>query len=282
MALLPLLFLPTATPNPNRKACTRRSALNPHTSIPPLFQVEGIKPFCAIYSTFMQRAYDQLIHDVAIQKLPVRFILDRAGLVGNDGPTHHGSFDLAYIGCVPNMVICSPSDEVELKNMVQTVYEIDDKPSALRYPRGSALGLDTLNDLFGYGLAAYPERGTALPIGKGRIMRQASSKSKRKVAILSFGTRLAEAVQAARAIEADDAEIGVTVADARWMKPLDTEMVARLAEEHEVSDLLQPRGPFPAFPTSAFQFLSRTPEHRAPAAHPPSPNLAPIICFKQP
>merc|ERR1719198_902962 len=97
--------------------------------------VEGIKPFCAIYSTFLQRAYDQLIHDVAIQKLPVRFILDRAGLVGNDGPTHHGSFDLAYLACIPGLVICAPSDEIELKHMVQTIYEIDDKPTALRYPR---------------------------------------------------------------------------------------------------------------------------------------------------
>lgn len=196
--------------------------------------VEGIKPFCAIYSTFMQRAYDQLIHDVALQKLPVRFILDRAGLVGNDGPTHHGSFDLAYIGCIPGMVICSPSDEVELKNMVQTVYELDDKPSALRYPRGSALGLDVLNDLFGYGLDAYPEKGVALPLGKGRIMRKAREDAKRKVAILSFGTRLAESVQAARHIETIDEEVGVTVADARWMKPLDTELVVQLATEHEV------------------------------------------------
>merc|ERR1711908_132125 len=102
--------------------------------------VEGLKPFCSIYSTFMQRAYDQIIHDVAIQKLPVRFVLDRAGLVGNDGPTYHGTFDLAYLGCIPNMLICAPSDEIELKHMVQTIYEIDDKPTALRYPRGSALG----------------------------------------------------------------------------------------------------------------------------------------------
>merc|ERR1719446_1766203 len=108
----------------------------------------GLKPFCAIYSTFLQRGYDQLVHDVALQKLPVRFILDRAGLVGNDGPTHHGAYDLAYLGCIPNMLICAPSDEVELKHMVQTIYEIDDKPTALRYPRGSALGIEKLNALF--------------------------------------------------------------------------------------------------------------------------------------
>merc|ERR1719311_1990046 len=144
--------------------------------------VEGLKPFCAIYSTFMQRAYDQVVHDVAIQKLPVRMILDRAGLVGNDGPTHHGSFDLAYLGCIPGLVICAPSDEVELRNMVQTVYELDSLPSCLRYPRGSALGLEKLNDLFGYGLDELPAAGEALPIGKGRVIREASEGSTTKCA----------------------------------------------------------------------------------------------------
>jgi len=198
--------------------------------------VEGLKPFCAIYSTFMQRAYDQVVHDVAIQKLPVRMILDRAGLVGNDGPTHHGSFDLAYLGCIPGLAILAPSDEVELKNMVQTVYEIDNMPTCLRYPRGSALGLEKLNDLFGYGLSEYPEKGEALPMGKGRIVRQAREGAavSQRVAILSIGTRLAHAVEAARRLEAADEAVGVTVADARWMKPLDTELVSQLAAEHDV------------------------------------------------
>uniref|UniRef100_A0A7S0HD10 1-deoxy-D-xylulose-5-phosphate synthase n=1 Tax=Phaeocystis antarctica TaxID=33657 RepID=A0A7S0HD10_9EUKA len=198
--------------------------------------VEGLKPFCAIYSTFLQRAYDQVIHDVAIQKIAVRFILDRAGLVGNDGPTHHGSFDLAYLGCIPGLAILAPSDEVELKNMVQTVYEMDDRPSCLRYPRGSALGVEKLNDLFGYDLEEVPERGEVLPIGKGRIIKTMPEGVEKgaRVAILSIGTRLAPAVEAARAVEASDATIGVTVADARWMKPLDTDLVAKLVAEHDV------------------------------------------------
>jgi len=197
---------------------------------------EGLKPFCAIYSTFLQRAYDQVIHDVAIQKIAVRFILDRAGLVGNDGPTHHGSFDLAYLGCIPGLAILAPSDEVELQNMVQTVYEMDDRPSCLRYPRGSALGIEKLNDLFGYNIEKVPEKGEALPMGKGRIIKtlpEGAAEGSR-VAILSIGTRLAPAVEAARAVEASDPTIGVTVADARWMKPLDTELIAKLVAEHDV------------------------------------------------
>merc|ERR1719311_638027 len=197
---------------------------------------EGLKPFCAIYGTFLQRAYDQVIHDVAIQKIAVRFILDRAGLVGNDGPTHHGSFDLAYLGCIPGLAILAPSDEVELQNMVQTVYEMDDRPSCLRYPRGSALGIDKLNDLFGYNIEKVPEKGEALPMGKGRVIKtlpEGAAEGSR-VAILSIGTRLAPAVEAARAVEASDPTIGVTVADARWMKPLDTELIAKLVAEHDV------------------------------------------------
>merc|ERR1719310_1853834 len=150
-------------------------------------------------------------------------ILDRAGLVGNDGPTHHGSFDLAYLGCIPGLVICAPSDDLELRNMVQTIYQLDDVPSALRFPRGSALGLEEL-----------PEKGTNLPVGKGRVVRHARSNAKQKVAILSIGTRLAASVEAARAIEATHPEGSVTVADARWMKPLDTEMIRELAEGHSV------------------------------------------------
>ena len=196
--------------------------------------IEGLKPFCAIYSTFMQRAYDQVVHDVAIQKLPVRMILDRAGLVGNDGPTHHGSFDLSYLGCIPGIVICAPSDEVELRNMVQTIYGLDNVPSALRFPRGSALGLEKINDLFGYGLEEIPATGTNLPVGKGRIIRQARGDVALKVAILSIGTRLAASVEAARALEATDDGVGVTVADARWMKPLDTELIDELAKDHDV------------------------------------------------
>jgi len=196
--------------------------------------VEGLKPFCAIYSTFMQRAYDQVVHDVALQKLPVRMILDRAGLVGNDGPTHHGSFDLAYLGCIPGLVICAPSDELELRKMVQTVYELDSVPSCLRFPRGSALGIEKLNDLFDYDLQEMPAKGTALPVGKGRIVREASPDAEKRVAILSIGTRLAAAVEAARALEEANPSVGVTVADARWMKPLDVELIKRLAEEHSV------------------------------------------------
>ena len=198
--------------------------------------VEGLKPFCAIYSTFMQRAYDQIIHDVALQNLPVRMILDRAGLVGNDGPTHHGSFDLAYLGCIPRLVICAPSDELELRNMVQTVYQLDSVASCLRFPRGTALGLEKLNDLFDYGLDELPAAGVVLPVGKGRIVKAASKDAPRekKAVILSIGTRLAPAVLAARAVEQDNPGIAVTVADARWMKPLDTELIMELAAEHAV------------------------------------------------
>mmetsp|Transcript_14383 Transcript_14383/g.37311 ORF Transcript_14383/g.37311 Transcript_14383/m.37311 type:complete len:723 (+) Transcript_14383:19-2187(+) len=196
--------------------------------------VEGLKPFCAIYSTFMQRAYDQVVHDVAIQKLPVRMILDRAGLVGNDGPTHHGSFDLSYLGCIPGLVICAPSDEVELRNMVQTIYTLDHVPTCLRFPRGSALGLDKLNDYFGYDLDEIPATGAVLPVGKGRIIKHADTDAKQKVAYLTIGTRLAPAIEAARAIEAANPEVGVTVADARWMKPLDTELIDELVAAHDI------------------------------------------------
>jgi 1-deoxy-D-xylulose-5-phosphate synthase len=178
---------------------------------------EGIKPFCAIYSTFLQRAYDQVVHDVALQSLPVRFAIDRAGLVGNDGATHAGSFDLAYLGCLPNMIIMAPSDEAELVHMVATSVSINDKPSAIRYPRGEGTGV------------ALPERGEILPIGKGRIVRAAPNA---RVAILSLGTRLADAMKAADTLAA--AGLSTTVADARFAKPLDTEMLEALARDHEV------------------------------------------------
>ena len=176
---------------------------------------EGYKPFTAIYSTFLQRAYDQVVHDVAIQKLPVRFALDRAGLVGADGPTHAGSFDLAYLGCLPNFVIMAAADEAELRHMVATAVAIDDRPSALRYPRGEGVGIEL------------PEFGVPLEIGKGRILREGST-----VAILSLGTRLAESLKAADHLTA--LGLSTTVADARFAKPFDEDLVRRLAASHEV------------------------------------------------
>jgi 1-deoxy-D-xylulose-5-phosphate synthase len=176
---------------------------------------EGFKPFAAIYSTFLQRAYDQVVHDVAIQKLPVRFALDRAGLVGADGPTHAGSFDLAYLGCLPGFVIMAAADEAELVHMVATQVAIDDSPSALRYPRGEGVGVEL------------PDVGVPLEIGRGRIIREGT-----KIAILSLGTRLAEAIKAANQLGA--LGLSTTVADARFAKPLDTYLIDRLAREHEV------------------------------------------------
>jgi 1-deoxy-D-xylulose-5-phosphate synthase len=176
---------------------------------------EGYKPFCAIYSTFLQRAYDQVVHDVAIQKLPVRFVLDRAGLVGADGPTHAGAFDVAYLGCLPGFVLMAAADEAELVHMVATQVAIDDCPSALRYPRGDGVGVEM------------PEFGIPLEIGKGRVLREGSS-----IALLSYGTRLQECLKAADMLAAQG--LSATVADARFAKPLDTDLVLRLAKEHEV------------------------------------------------
>ena len=176
---------------------------------------EGYKPFAAIYSTFLQRAYDQVVHDVAIQKLPVRFALDRAGLVGADGATHAGSFDIAYLGCLPNMILMAAADEAELVHMVATQAAIDDCPSALRYPRGEGAGVEL------------PHDGIPLEIGRGRILRQGTT-----VAILSLGTRLADALKAADQLATFG--LSTTVADARFAKPLDKALVKRLAQEHEV------------------------------------------------
>ena len=176
---------------------------------------EGMAPFCAIYSTFLQRAYDQVVHDVVIQSLPVRFAMDRAGLVGADGATHAGAYDLAYLGCLPGMVIMAPSDEAELMNCVATAAAIDDRPSAFRYPRGEGTGVQL------------PARGTPWEIGKGRIVREGS-----KVAVLALGPRLAEALKAADELAARG--FPATVADARFMKPLDTALVDQLARHHEV------------------------------------------------
>ena len=176
---------------------------------------EGMKPFCAIYSTFLQRGYDQVVHDVAIQRLPVRFAMDRAGLVGNDGQTHAGSFDLAFLGCLPHFVIMAPSDEAELMHMVATATAIEDGPSAIRYPRGEGVGVEL------------PARGDVLPIGKGRFIREGTT-----IAILNLGTRLQESLKAAD--ELAGYGLSVTVADARFAKPLDTDLIERLAREHEV------------------------------------------------
>ena len=176
---------------------------------------EGLKPFVAIYSTFLQRAYDQVVHDVAIQGLPVRFALDRAGLVGADGPTHAGAYDIAYLGCLPGFVIMAAADEAELTHMVATQAAIDDRPSAVRYPRGDGVGVQL------------PQRGSVLPIGKGRIVKEGTA-----VALLSFGARLHECLKAAD--ELAGRGLSTTVADARFAKPLDRELLRRLAAEHEV------------------------------------------------
>jgi len=176
---------------------------------------EGLKPFAAIYSTFLQRGYDQVVHDVAIQRLPVRFALDRAGLVGADGATHAGAFDLAYLGCLPDFVVMAAADEAELMHMVATCASIDDRPSAVRYPRGEGWGIEL------------PQRGVALALGRGRILREGSS-----IALLSFGTRLQECLKAADELQAHG--LSATVADARFLKPLDGDLVERLAREHEV------------------------------------------------
>ncbi len=176
---------------------------------------EGFKPFATIYSTFLQRAYDQVVHDVAIQRLPVRFAMDRAGLVGADGPTHAGAFDVAYLGCLPGFIVMAAADEAELVHMVATQVAIDDRPSALRYPRGEGMGVPM------------PAEGIPLEIGKGRILREGT-----KVALFSFGARLAECLKAADELAA--LGLSTTVADARFTKPLDTDLLLRLAREHEV------------------------------------------------
>ncbi|MDQ6435986.1 1-deoxy-D-xylulose-5-phosphate synthase [Mesorhizobium sp. LHD-90] len=176
---------------------------------------EGLKPFATIYSTFLQRAYDQVVHDVAIQKLPVRFPIDRAGFVGADGPTHCGAFDTTYLASLPGFVVMAAADEAELRHMVRTAAAYDEGPIAFRYPRGNGVGVDM------------PERGSVLEIGKGRIIREGT-----KVALLSFGTRLQDCLLAAEELGA--LGLSATVADARFAKPLDEDLVRRLATEHEV------------------------------------------------
>jgi 1-deoxy-D-xylulose-5-phosphate synthase len=171
--------------------------------------VEGLKPVVAIYSTFLQRGYDQLIHDVALQNLPVVFALDRGGLVGADGPTHHGSFDLSYLRCIPNMTVMAPADENECRQMLYTGFTLDG-PSAIRYPRGTGPGVEVQATM------------KALPVGRGELRREG-----KRVAILAFGALLAPAMRAGE-------ELGATVANMRFVKPLDRELVARLAEAHEL------------------------------------------------
>ena len=197
---------------------------------------EGFKPFCAIYSTFLQRAYDQVVHDVAIQKLPVRFALDRAGLVGADGPTHAGSFDVAYLGCLPDMTIMAAADEAELVHMVATAAAYDEGPIAFRFPRGEGVGVEM------------PERGQILEIGRGRIVREGT-----RVALLSLGTRLAEALKAAEELETRG--LSTTVADARFAKPLDEAMILRLARDHEVLITIE-EGSVGGFGSFVLQLLS--------------------------
>ncbi|MEW6768571.1 MAG: 1-deoxy-D-xylulose-5-phosphate synthase [Pseudomonadota bacterium] len=197
---------------------------------------EGMKPMVAIYSTFLQRAYDQVVHDVAIQKLPVRFAIDRAGLVGADGPTHAGSFDIAYLGCLPNFVIMAAADEAELRHMVATSIAIDDMPSAFRFPRGDGVGVEL------------PEMGTPLEIGKGRIVREGD-----KVALLSLGTRLQECLKAADVLKSHG--LTTTVADARFAKPVDTDLILRLAREHEVLIVIE-EGSIGGFGAQVFQTLA--------------------------
>ncbi len=196
---------------------------------------DGLKPFVAIYSTFLQRGYDQVVHDVMLQRLPVRFALDRAGLVGADGATHAGSYDLAYLGCLPGMIIMAAADELELKHMVATAAAIDDGPCALRYPRGEGIGLDL----------TVPAK--ILEIGKGRIVREGT-----KIAILSLGTRLAEALKAADLLMAHG--LSSTVADARFAKPIDADLVCQLARNHEVLITIE-EGSIGGFAAQVFQAL---------------------------
>jgi 1-deoxy-D-xylulose-5-phosphate synthase len=198
---------------------------------------EGLKPFVAIYSTFLQRAYDQVVHDVAIQKLPVRFPIDRAGFVGADGPTHCGAFDTTYLASLPGFVVMAAADEAELRHMVRTAAEYDEGPIAFRYPRGNGVGVEM------------PERGSVLEIGRGRVLREGT-----KVALLSFGTRLQDCLNAAEELGA--AGLSTTVADARFAKPLDTALVRRLAAGHEVLVTVEENA-IGGFGTQVLHFLAR-------------------------
>ena len=197
---------------------------------------QGYKPFAAIYSTFLQRAYDQIVHDVAIQCLPVRFAIDRAGLVGSDGPTHAGSYDITYLATLPNFVVMAAADESELMHMIATAASINDRPSALRYPRGEGVGVDL------------PEHGAPLTIGKGRIVREGS-----RIAILSYGARLYECLRAADDLTRQG--LPTTVADARFVKPLDTELLKLLATDHEILVTIE-EGSIGGFSAHVMQYLT--------------------------
>ena len=197
---------------------------------------EGFKPFATIYSTFLQRAYDQVVHDVAIQKLPVRFAMDRAGQVGADGPTHAGSFDIAYLGCLPGFVLMAPADESELVHMVATATQINDRPCVFRYPRGDGIGVPI------------PAEGIPLEIGKGRIVKEGN-----KIAILSYGARLYECIKAADILNAKG--LSTTVADARFCKPLDTKLIKQLALEHETLITVE-EGSIGGFASHVTKFLT--------------------------
>jgi 1-deoxy-D-xylulose-5-phosphate synthase len=199
---------------------------------------EGFKPFCAIYSTFLQRAYDQVVHDVALQRLPVRFAIDRAGLVGQDGATHAGSYDISYLSCLPDIVVMAAADEAELVHMVATAATIDDRPCAFRFPRGEGVGVDL------------PERGMPLEIGKGRILRQGS-----KIALLSLGARLQECLAAADQLVS--LGLSTTVADARFAKPLDEPLVRQLVLNHQVLITIE-EGAIGGFGTQVLHFLARS------------------------
>jgi 1-deoxy-D-xylulose-5-phosphate synthase len=196
----------------------------------------GMKPFCAIYSTFLQRGYDQVVHDIALQRLPVRFAIDRAGLVGADGPTHAGSFDIAFLSNLPDFVVMAAADEAELIHMVATARSIDDRPSAFRYPRGEGLGVEL------------PLHGVPLEIGKGRIVKEGG-----RVALLSFGARLGEALKAAE--ELDAMGLPCTVADARFAKPLDRDLILRLARDHAAIVTLE-EGAVGGFGSHVMQLLA--------------------------
>jgi 1-deoxy-D-xylulose-5-phosphate synthase len=197
---------------------------------------EGMKPFATIYSTFLQRAYDQIIHDVAIQELPVRFAIDRAGLVGADGPTHAGSFDIAYLANIPKMVLMAAADENELKRMVLTAANINDRPSAFRYPRGEGIGIASTN------------KTEPLTIGKGRIIKKGN-----KVAILSFGARLYESLKAAEIL--DTKGYSTSVADARFCKPLDTKLIKNLISNHDILITIE-EGVVGGFGSHVMQYLT--------------------------
>ncbi len=197
---------------------------------------EGYKPFCALYSTFLQRAYDQVVHDVALQGLPVRFAIDRAGLVGADGATHAGAYDLAFLGCLPGFTIMAPSDEAELTHMIATAVAFDEGPSAIRFPRGEGVGVER------------PERGEVLPIGRGRLLREGTD-----VALVGLGTRVSACLAAAERLA--DLGISASVADARFAKPIDQDLIGRLAREHEALITVE-EGSIGGFGSQVMQFLS--------------------------